>query len=61
MYLNQYKICIRAGNHCAKMLHEVIGDKATCRVSLYLYNTKEEIDVLCDKLKDQDRILDTVV
>ena len=61
IYLNQFKICIRAGNHCAKMLHEVIRDKATCRVSLYLYNTKEEIDLLCEKLMDQDKILDTVV
>ena len=61
IYLNEFKICIRAGNHCAKMLHEVIGDKSTCRISLSLYNTKEEIDLLIDKLKDQDRILDTVV
>ncbi len=61
IYLNQFKICIRAGNHCAKMLHEVIGDKATCRVSLYLYNNKEDIDILCEKLNYQDTILDTVV
>lgn len=61
IYLNQFKICIRAGNHCAKMLHEVIKDTSTCRVSLYLYNTKEEIDVLLDALKNQDKILDTLV
>ncbi len=61
IYLNQFKICIRAGNHCAKMLHEVITDKSTCRISLYLYNTKEEIDKLIEALENQDRILDTVV
>ena len=61
IYLNQFKICIRAGNHCAKMLHEVIGDNATCRISLYFYNTFEEIDLLCDALKNQDKILDTLV
>ena len=61
IYLNQYKICIRAGNHCAKMLHEVIGDTSTCRVSLNFYNTFEEIDVLCEALKNQDKILDTLV
>ena len=61
IYLNQFKICIRAGNHCAKMLHEVIGDNTTCRVSLYFYNTFEEIDLLCDALKNQDKILDTLV
>jgi len=61
IYLNQFKICIRAGNHCAKMLHEVIGDNTTCRISLYFYNTFEEIDLLCDTLKNQDKILDTLV
>lgn len=61
IYLNQFKICIRAGNHCAKMLQEVICVSNTCRVSLYLYNNKEEIDKLVNALMDQDKILDTVV
>ena len=61
IYLNQFKICIRAGNHCAKMLHEEIGDASTCRISLYFYNTKEEIDKVCEVLKEQDKILDTLV
>ncbi len=61
IYLNQFKICVRAGNHCVKMLHEVIKDKSTCRISLYFYNTKEEIDVLLNALREQDKILDTVV
>ena len=45
-YLNKYKICVRAGNHCAKILKDEIGVNNTCRISLYLYNTKEEIDYL---------------
>lgn len=61
IYLNQFNICIRAGNHCAKMLHEVICSSNTCRVSLYLYNNKEEIDKLVDALMNQDKILDTLV
>lgn len=61
IYLNQFKICVRAGNHCAKMLEEVINKSNTCRISLYFYNTKEEIDKLIDVLKNQDKILDTVV
>lgn len=61
IYLNQFKICIRAGNHCAKMLQEVICVSNTCRVSLYLYNNKEEIDKLANALMNQDKILDTVV
>ena len=61
IFLNNYKICIRAGNHCAKMLQEVICSTNTCRVSLYFYNTEEEIDKLIDALMNQDKILDTVV
>ena len=60
IYLDQYKICIRAGNHCAKMLQEIINTTNTCRVSLYFYNTKEEIDKLIEALSNQDRILDNI-
>lgn len=55
-YLNKYNICVRVGNHCAKILSEVLGVKNTCRASLYFYNTKEEIDKLIEKL-DNDNIL----
>ena len=46
IYLNRYNICVRAGNHCAKILKDELGVKNTCRISLYFYNTKEEIDEL---------------
>ncbi len=52
IYLNKYHICVRAGNHCAKILKEDLGIKNTCRVSLYFYNTKEEIDALVRALKN---------
>ena len=45
-YLNKNGICVRAGNHCAKILKEEIGVSNTCRISLYFYNTKEDIDKL---------------
>ena len=43
-YLADYHICIRAGQHCAEpfMSHE--SQKHTCRMSLHIYNTKEDID-----------------
>lgn len=56
-YLNKYNICVRAGNHCAKILKHAIGVKNTIRVSLYFYNTKEELDTLVDLLRDKDRIV----
>lgn len=46
IYLNNYNICVRAGNHCAKILKDEIGIKNTCRMSLYFYNTEKEIDEL---------------
>ena len=52
IYLDKYNICIRAGNHCAKMLKNEINIKNTCRASLAFYNTKEEIDVLIYALKN---------
>ncbi|MCH5167164.1 MAG: cysteine desulfurase [Erysipelotrichales bacterium] len=56
-YLNKYHICVRAGNHCAKILKNAIGVKNTVRVSLYFYNTEEELDKLVELLSDKDRII----
>ena len=44
IYLNKYNIALRSGSHCAKVLSDEIGISNTCRMSLYFYNTKEEID-----------------
>ena len=43
-YLASRDIAVRSGNHCAKILHEIIGTDQTIRASLYFYNTKEEVD-----------------
>lgn len=51
-YLSQYGICVRAGNHCAKMLLDLLGTNETCRLSLSFYNTKEEIDFFIEIIKD---------
>ena len=52
IYLDKYNICVRAGNHCAKLLKDELKIKNTCRVSLYFYNTKEDIDMLIKALKN---------
>ena len=57
VYLDKYNICLRAGNHCAKILKDEVGVKNTCRISLHFYNTYEEIDRLVELLKDKDRIV----
>lgn len=52
IYLDKYNICVRAGDHCDKMLHEVTGVKNTVRISLYFYNTIEECDKLVEALNN---------
>ena len=43
-YLGANGVAVRSGNHCAKILHEIIGTDSTIRASIYFYNTKEEVD-----------------
>ncbi len=59
-YLDRKNICVRVGNHCAKILSEVIGVKNTCRVSLYFYNTKEDIDILVEALENDNILYDSI-
>lgn len=54
IYLDKYNICTRAGNHCAKILKDELHIKNTCRISLYFYNSTEEIDKLIEALKNQN-------
>ena len=60
-FLNHYHICVRAGNHCAKMVKDEIGIKNTCRISLYLYNTKEEIDRFIEVMKGNKDIFKVII
>lgn len=61
VYLNHYKICVRSGNHCAKILKDEIKTTNTCRASFSIYNTKEEIDKLVDVLKNHDNIYNIIL
>ena len=51
-YLNKYNIAVRSGNHCAKILMEVLKIQYTVRASLYFYNTYEDIDKFVEALKN---------
>ncbi|MBU4098268.1 cysteine desulfurase [Patescibacteria group bacterium] len=49
--LDSQNIAIRSGHHCAQITMQVLGVPATARASLYLYNTKEDIDKLAEGIK----------
>ncbi|MBO8428193.1 MAG: SufS family cysteine desulfurase [Firmicutes bacterium] len=57
-FLNSKGICVRSGEHCAKILHEFLKTVATVRISFYFYNTKEEVDYLYETLKEGGNFLD---
>ena len=56
LYLNSKNICVRSGAHCAKMLKDESHFEDTVRISLYFYNTYEEIDLLIDALKNKNEL-----
>jgi cysteine desulfurase/selenocysteine lyase len=59
-HLNHYGIAVRAGHHCAKVLHNDIKTTVTCRASLYFYNTFAEIDQFVEALKKGDEYLEAI-
>ena len=48
--VNEQGIAIRAGHHCAQLVMRRYDVAATARASFYVYNTKEEVDLLADAL-----------
>ncbi len=44
-------VAIRAGHHCAQPLMDYLCVGATCRASLYFYNTREDVDAFLESLK----------
>ena len=46
--LDQYGVAVRASHHCAQPLMRRLDCAATARASFYLYNTKQEVDVLVE-------------
>ncbi|MHA1721500.1 MAG: aminotransferase class V-fold PLP-dependent enzyme [Candidatus Baldrarchaeia archaeon] len=52
MYLDELEnIAIRSGVHCAEPLHMKLGISSSARASVYVYNTKEEVDIFCSTLE----------
>ena len=51
-------VAIRAGHHCCQILHEKVGVAATARASLGIYNTKEDMDFLCNAIAKCKKIFE---
>lgn len=45
-------IAVRTGHHCTQPLMDFLGIEGTVRASFAIYNTKEEIDIFYEALKD---------
>jgi len=51
MILDKFGVAIRTGHHCTQPIMEKFNIPGTARVSLALYNTKEEIDICIEAIK----------
>jgi cysteine desulfurase/selenocysteine lyase len=51
-------VAIRAGHHCAQPVMDFYGVPATTRASLAFYNTKQELEVLAQGLRNVKDIFD---
>jgi len=53
MYLDTLKkICVRSGYHCAMPGQKALGINGSTRASFALYNTKEEMEILTETVKE---------
>jgi cysteine desulfurase/selenocysteine lyase len=51
MIIDKMGIAVRTGTHCAQPLMQRFGIGGTIRASLAMYNTSEEIDLLCKAIQ----------
>ncbi len=55
--LDQEGVAIRAGHHCCQPLMNWLDVPATARVSFYIYNTRDEVDVLVGALNKAKEVM----
>ena len=56
--LDEDGVAIRAGHHCCQILHQKLNLTATARASIGIYNTKDDIDMLCKGIENCRKIFD---
>lgn len=50
-------IGVRSGHHCAMPLHEYLNVSSTCRASFSIFNTKEEVELFANELKNVRKVM----
>ena len=50
--LDKHKVCVRAGHHCAQLIHKWLGIQSSVRASLMYYNDESDVDRFVQALKD---------
>ena len=55
--LDKMGVAIRTGHHCTQPIMERFNIPGTARISLAIYNTKEEIDVCIESIKKAKQML----
>lgn len=48
----KYSVCVRAGLHCAPLMHAALGSEGLVRASLSAFNSKKECDVFVNAISD---------
>jgi len=56
--LDEDGVAIRAGHHCCQILHQRLKLNATARASFGIYNTKEDIDILCKAIENCRKVFE---
>jgi cysteine desulfurase / selenocysteine lyase len=56
--LDEDGVAIRAGHHCCQILHEKLNLNASARASFGVYNTKDDIDILCKAIDNCRKVFD---
>ena len=51
-------VAIRAEHHCCQILHNRLNLSATARASIGVYNTKEDIDILCKAIENCRKVFE---
>lgn len=54
--LDSFGIAVRSGQHCGAPIVKYCGEAAMVRASFYIYNTREEIEYLVEKIKEVPKV-----